>query len=142
MLIWTVFAAINEVKSKEIACESIKVAKDRVKNDETTCFMNDKTAIDTKDVTISIRHYSVETLTFHSNKKISYLPVNIDKNFPNLTRYDASFCNISEVSRNNFKGLKKLIILILDHNQIEKIEDESFKDLTEMTHLDLGKINY
>jgi Leucine rich repeat len=142
MLILTVFAAIDEVKSKEVACESIKVATDRVKNDETTCFMINKTAIDTKDVTISTPNSSVVTLTFYSNKKISYLPVNIDKSFPNLTRYNAAFCNILEVSRNNFKGLNKLKVLTLGHNPIEKIEDESFKDLTEMTNLDLGKINY
>jgi Leucine rich repeat len=74
-------------------------------------------------------------LDFNSNKNIRYLPENVVENFPLLIGYYAESCTITEILRKHFKGLLKLKVLILDKNQIEKIENSAFDDLVSLENL-------
>lgn len=105
--------------------------------------MDQVTAINDKDVTISNRDKTVNGLWFYKNKKLFFLPVKVGKIFPNLQYYTAHSCAIKEVKKENFQGLVKLQNLWLSDNQIEKVPSDTFESLRKLTHLDLGeKFNF
>jgi Leucine rich repeat len=139
MIFTVIFASIYKVKSTEVACESVKVSTHFDKTRK-YCLMDETTVIVLQNVKISTHDSLVETLKFIGNRNISYLPVNVDKSFPNLIFFGASHCSVLEVSANNFKGLNKLNDLWLDHNQIETIANGTFEGLKDLKHLFLGKI--
>lgn len=104
--------------------------------------MNGTTSIDEQNVTISTSDVSMGGLSFHNNKKIVFLPINVGEKFPNLINYNAAYCSVKEVLKLNFKNLNKLKTLALHYNQIEKIGTETFSDLTSLEELNLSKENY
>lgn len=125
-------------EAKTIECENIGEGGwfvGKVK----TCWMNDGTSIGHKHVTVSTFDASVKSLSFWNNKDIQYLPDQVNENFPNLIGYSADECSIKEISKGNFMGLNKLILLDLRHNKIEKIESYVFEDLQELRDLRLSK---
>lgn len=93
-----------------------------------TCFMN-STVIDTRDFMMiaSDRDGSIEGFYAYRNKKLNHLPNNLGEKFPLLLVLNAACCLIKEVSKENFRGLNKLRDLRLYHNQIEKIDDDTFE---------------
>lgn len=106
-----------------------------------TCFMKWRTSINSKHYTISTHCNTIEALNFSDNKKISYLPVYVGENFPNLLVYDASSCTIKEISNQNFKSFRRLKQMFLENNQIEMIQNEAFDELTNLELLWLGERN-
>lgn len=107
--------------------------------DKPTCFMRDETKIDSHDFTItSEQGRSVFGLDFESNKKISFLPVNVHKDFPNLVGINASDCSIKSISKDNFRDLRELKFLYLFDNEIETVSPDAFEDLISLEELDLG----
>lgn len=130
--------------SKQTACEVFDFL-DNVGRFGTplTCGMMETTSIDETKVTISSkRNVSVEGLTFSFNRKIFFLPENVNNNFPNLKIYFAENCSIKAISKENFEGLNKLKILRLLFNQIEKISSETFNDLVAIEYLYLGEKSF
>lgn len=104
--------------------------------------MQQSTEISSYEVEISTAaDENMKGLTFQGNKKVSVLPVKVSEKFPNLVVFDAGGCSLKQVYRENFKNLGKLQQLFMCCNQIEKIEDDTFKDLTSLNMLGLGEIH-
>lgn len=72
------------------------------------------------------------------NKKIFFLPIRIDRNFPNLTVYDAHACSISTISKEPFRNAWPLKQLNLNQNNIANIPINSFDDLANLDTLTIG----
>jgi Leucine rich repeat len=143
LLIVKVFGILETADDKDIFCESVTDVNwgygvGIVK----MCHMRETTAIDQINVNIAMRDDEMGGLYFKNNKKISFLPVRVDEAFPNLALYNALGCSVKELSRVNFVGLKKLKILHLDSNQIEKINCGTFEDLVSLDILHLCKKNH
>lgn len=102
--------------------------------------MMTETAInDTGFLITTPRDDSVGGLSLHNNKKVEYLPENTAEKFPNLKILHAQGCSIKSVSRQNFKNLKTMRYLVLQNNEIQKIESDTFLDLVALEKLYLGK---
>lgn len=106
----------------------------------TTCFMQSTTTIDTADVQISTsRNDRVEVLSFFSNDKIELLPVEPARNFPRLIIYAANRCSIKYIKRENFENLNMLREIYLHDNRIKRVDNNVFKGLNSLQHIDLSK---
>lgn len=130
------------LNAKEVSCEYFREtlwsgALGAVK----TCHMDQDTVINDQNVTISTRNESIGELRFSNNRKIFFLPVGVAEFFPNLKAYNANGCAIKGISKENFKGLHKLMNLYLAYNEIEKIETNTFGDLTNLAILGLREKN-
>lgn len=104
-----------------------------------TCFMNGTTKIKSKNAELELRDVSVKKLDFFNNRNVEYLPIYVDKSFPELLVYEAASCSLSKLFYDNFVGLSKLQWLFLNGNNIEKIFSDTFKDLKSLTHVYLCK---
>lgn len=143
VVVLIVQVCVNLVEGREVACESVKSSEwDSPVRRAKTCFMMQSTSIDELEVTISTSHdESIGAIDFYGNKNIVYLPIKVNKNFPNLSSYDAARCSIKEISQKNLKGLGMLRVLWLHDNQIEKIMSDLFHDLVLLEELWLCKTN-
>lgn len=126
----------NTFEAKEVDCES---TEDVEGNNVITCYMEDITSIKEPDMTISNFDVAVQGLAFYDNPKIFFLPIYVVENFPNLKMYWANNCSLKVISYQNFKGLRKLTVLKLNANQIEKINSDTFNDFVNLEELDLSK---
>lgn len=128
--------------SKKVQCESIGNWTFNSFGTLKTCFMKVSTIIDESWFEIADeRDETVAGLTFLSNKKIEFLPLEIANNFPELLGLAAQECSLTSVSRRNFKNLRKLRFLGLNYNKIRKIADNTFSDLIALEELRLSKIS-
>jgi Leucine rich repeat len=131
------------VSAREIECENVIDLPLPEIGTVVTCDLSAKTSIETKTEKTVISTYRgksiITGLKFKDNKKIVYLPVEVDEKYPGLIGYDASKCSIKEISKENFKGLSKLKILWLHHNFIERVDSDTFQDLSSLQVLVLGK---
>lgn len=84
----------------------------------------------------------VAGLTMSLNSRIQFLPENLHDVFPNLMAFSASYCSLTIISRENFRQLYELRELHLDFNQIEKVEMNTFEDLTKLRVITLSKTFY
>lgn len=135
------FNLVEIVKAKEVLCEKVNdYAWEYNVGTVKTCLMNETTSIDEPSVIISSRDDSMFGFWLFNNKQIHNLPTGVSEKFPNLLGYNAGFCSIKEISRENFKGLTKLKLLFLHYTQIEKISSETFSDLKSLETLALRKI--
>lgn len=133
---------IPNASSKGVPCESIKNGQWELsdKVGKKTCVLYDTTAIDSIGYQItSPRDEEVVATDYDSNDKIEYLAENVDEKFPNLKIIFASSCSIKSISKKSFRNLNKLDRLVLYGNQITRIDDETFNDLTSLQFLDLSK---
>lgn len=96
------------------------------------------TEISSADVTISPDE-SIVGLTFATNRKISFLPLEVGKSFPDLLCYAASNCNVKSISKKHFEKLGKLKELLLYNNRITTIASDTFADLVSLEYLKLSK---
>lgn len=103
-----------------------------------TCYIQTTTRIDSRDVTIASSDVNIKGLALWYNKGIKFLPIRLKEAFPNLMGLSAYGCSLTEISYENFAGLSKLEYLNLGANLIEKINDDTFKDLTSLKRLDSG----
>lgn len=102
--------------------------------------MQNMTSIDHFGLTIaSVKDDSLNGLTFYGNKKVYFLPINLAKSFPKLVAYGADECSIKIISKDNFKALNKLTYLGLQDNFIERIQTNTFEDLTSLEGLTLSE---
>ena len=145
ILLWIyIFEILNingQVVVKEIACERFFTGKWNSLNNETftVCDMKSDTEIDEPNVKISDFDDSELSLTFFTNRNIFYLPIDVAKSFPNLIVYGADKTSIKEISKENFRNLRKLRSLTLMSNKIERIFSDTFEDLESLEVLWLGK---
>jgi hypothetical protein len=104
-----------------------------------TCEIKVSAVIDAFGAKMASDHdESMEGLNFTMNKNISFLPEHVAEKFPNLLVFDAGFCTIRNISKKNFKDLRKLKFLILNNNAIVKIAIDTFEDLIDLESLDMG----
>lgn len=87
----------------------------------------------------SDRDETVEGFHESHNRKLEYLPSNLGEKFPNLIILGADHCSVKEIAKENFKGLKKLRKLILNHNKIEKIDDDTIEYIPAVERIQLSK---
>lgn len=128
---------VAEVSTSQVPCEGIKVPS---YFNHKSCLMNRTTTIDSPRFTIlSAVDDSVEGLFLADNKKISHLPVGVDKVFRKLLIIVATSCSIKNLTNENFSNLTQLTTLYLGANQIEKIMSDTFTDLRSLVTLDLSK---
>lgn len=90
------------------------------------------------------KNSTVKNLRLVDNKNIEFLPIKVSEIFPNLLQYSSENCLIKTISYANFKGLFKLKVLNLAHNQIERLETGFFDDFNNLgeLRLTLNKINF
>lgn len=140
MLAFIVAEICSTGNSSKISCEYIKGRHwGRSIGDVKSCKMQNTIAIDSNRVTISIKDESVIGLDFWGNKKIKFLPVQVNESFPNLLAYSAGHCSLSTIEKENFKGMNKLKGLWLYMNQISTINSDTFEDLVGLEMLYLRK---
>lgn len=72
------------------------------------------------------------------NQQIFYLPVNLNRMFPNLKSLNIIESKVSELGPDPLKQMTKLMNLILSHNSISNVHKESFKNLIMLEMLDLS----
>jgi Leucine rich repeat len=107
-----------------------------------TCWINSATSIQSQDVKFSTQFdEEMSGLWLNSNNKINYLPINVGEKFPNLLGYDAAGCSLTEVLSSNFRKLSKLKELYLNYNQIERVNADTFDDMTSLEVLHLRMKN-
>lgn len=132
---------LNYAAYKEVECEKVEnlYFYNELSRSLKTCFMDITTSIYSIGFTISTNDETVLGLKFFDNDNIRYLPENTSQKLPNLVAYHADLCSIQKVFKVNFKGLGKLIYLHLEHNEIEKIDSDTFEGLVSLKWLFLSK---
>lgn len=123
------------VDKRFVACETIEAEFDQFR-----CHMQSSTAITTRSMSLS-DEFNVDMfrIIFDGNKNIQFLPISMNRNFPNLLAILASNCSIIEISKESFEKLTELEILNLAGNKIYSIWSDTFNDLKALTKLYLGK---
>lgn len=90
--------------AKEITCESTNQAFYLNFDSLTTCFMNETSIINDSQTRFSNLDESITMLWFLENQKISFLPLEVKENFPNLRVYVATACSIEKIAKKHFMG--------------------------------------
>lgn len=124
---WFIFFFFPTASSSGGPCE--KIVKDdwSYLGSINTCLMT-STAVKSTDFLItSARDETVEGFCSSQNGKLDNLPKNLGEKFSNLIGLRAANCSIKKITKESFKGLKKLRELILFDNQIEIIPDDAFE---------------
>lgn len=103
-----------------------------------TCVLSRKEKSE-EDFIILDENEAVKALDFQRNRNIEMLPIDVDKNFPNLLLYNAATCSIKLISKKNFANLIKLQDINLKENQIDKIYGDTFEDQTALKRLTLSE---
>lgn len=131
-------ASFNFASCNEVQCDSIEVAQWSV-GTKRTCYFR-TTAIERKGFAVSSSiDASVGVIDFQDNKKIIFLPENTGKIFSKLLLFNAAFCAIEAITRDNFRGLRKLEKLYLNENRIKMISIDTFQDLESLEVLYLSE---
>jgi Leucine rich repeat len=139
LILLTTFLNLTQgFKAKILKCEAVEdfmFGSENIK----TCFMDQKTTIYSPGALMSTNDWSMNGLMMNLNKKVHYLPDFVAEQFPNLLAITAFNCSIRQVSNKNFKGLIKLRFLDLGSNKLEKIQRETFEELSHLKVLKLSK---
>lgn len=124
--------------AQQILCEKFQPLTSYI-GEHQSCSMREFTVISAPNCSLAERNELVEGLNFDGNKKISYLPLHVSANFPNLLVLTADSCFVIAITGDNLKNLNKLEELWLYGNLIERIDSDTFKDLTSLEWLNLGE---
>lgn len=100
-----------------------------------TCVFNNISEIGAPSKLTNPVNESVTELLMVRNKKIEFLPQDISVPFPKLRIVDAYGCAVKAVTKQNFHGLTMVNKIVLDDNEIDKIDENSFDDLTDLNSL-------
>lgn len=138
---------INVAKTQErqVRCEKVESFNWNYVGAKPTCFMDKTTALDASDFSLSYlmdrpaNRLQVEGLRLAFSKKIRFLPINVHQSLTSLMIYDAQSCYISTIIWDNFEKLGVLKVLLLNNNQIEKINSDVFTDLMSLEWLVMRK---
>lgn len=129
----------SEVTTSQVTCEGFE-ERTLQENSQISCLMDYSTTINSHGFTISsTSDDSVGGLVFEGNKKITFLPIDVYKIFPNIIIFDAFECSIKSITRANFINLQKLKKLHLGRNQIVKITSDPFFGLESLEYVSLSK---
>lgn len=121
--------------ANEIACDVDVLFSDG----DLCCLVLDST-IDAPNYSFShAKNDSVSVLDFSRNRQIQFLPIHVHKSFPHLVSYAAEYCNVQNLSKQNFEQLFHLRNLNLNRNKIESFNTVVFEDLVSLSTLSLGK---
>lgn len=126
-----------KVTSKQVSCEKIAPIAWRHVGYQKTCIIK-QTELEFNNITIGTRDESIVGLNFGDNKKVSFLPKDINKIFPTLFVYGAHGCSIKSISKHDFADMGWLKALFLQSNSIEIIDGDTFEDLESLEDLDLS----
>lgn len=102
------------------------------------CYMNNYTVIDSEDYAFPEVDETIKVLIFYGNKKIEFLPEYVSRQIPEMLRYGAFDCSLTDIQRKHFQGLIKLDHLLLDRNKIEAIRSDTFQDLVKCSQISLS----
>jgi Leucine-rich repeat (LRR) protein len=83
----------------------------------------------------------IQGFDIYNKIDVEFIPENLSEKFPNLIGINVFNCSIKTVTKTNFKGLNKLVIIGLSNNKIETIESGTFKDTTKVEKLALANNN-
>lgn len=123
---------------EDVACERIRSIFD-----ESHCHMQDVTVINGRNHSFSDQfNEQMDSIIFHGNKNIQFLPISVHQKFPNLVAILAENCSILEIYRENFEKLTKLELLFLSGNKIYTIWSDTFSDLTAVRKIYLGSVEF
>lgn len=139
-----------QTSSKQISCKEIKTEEWIIRsksfgnsnNEHLTCQMTvgaQDDGIDSLGTTITDVNHNVTVLNLPGSKKVLFLPIRVDRNFPDLFMYSANNNFLQKIARINFLNLKHLVILSLGDNQIDRIDEDTFEDLESLQLLVLCK---
>lgn len=79
----------------------------------------------------------MEKLYVEDNEKITYLPVDLVKNFPNLRRIDFLRTGIISVSKKPFRSFSNLKHLEIANGKLSSVDEDAFDDLKNLEWLTL-----
>jgi Leucine-rich repeat (LRR) protein len=83
------------------------------------------------------RDEKIEAFKVHKIDTVSYLPIEIYGNFPNLKYYHSQFCSVRNLTKSNFEKLTNLIFLSLSNNRLSFIDSDVFEDLKNLRNLEV-----
>lgn len=143
VLIVILYVGTSQAQTKQVRCEDVSDLSLAFIGVHRSCIMTDTTVIDARDYNIlSSKDDDMGALNFWSNKKISYLPIDAYKSFPNLVMMDVGHCTLKEISKPNFRNLGKLRELLMCCNQIERVDGDTFEDSPLLEYIGLGKRSF
>lgn len=92
-----------------------------------------------KHLKFQFENEDVQLLRFKSGiygkSIIHYIPRGIDKIYPNITYLYIENCGLKSISRDDFKGFDKLIVLKLDKNELKILPDDLFKGMLQLNEI-------
>lgn len=131
---------ILETAASDFGCSISQKFHWSIYNGELHTCMTIGVTINSPETSImSDRDGTVQGMVFDDNPEIKFLPINVHEKFPNIIGLSAWQCAIKVVSKKNFKNLSHLTVLSLARNQIEKVDIDTFDDLTSLEKLHLRK---
>jgi Leucine rich repeat len=133
------FDFFENVLANEVSCQIVKNHFWNYVGNELTCYMERTFVIDKDNFTVATHNESISGYSLSLNQNVTFLPIEVSQAFPNLIVYAADRCSIKNLTKSNFKCLRKLTSLSLTFNQIEKINSVTFQDLTSLRYLVLSK---
>lgn len=139
LLIVSALICVTDTQSNELKCDAVKSHNYYNVGVLKTCFVQTKTAILVDTVTFAQKDETIKALDLLNNLQISFLPIKVFENFPQLVTYKAEQCSIKSLSNTNFVKLHELKQLRLGGNKIESIGDNTFEGLIALEYLDLSK---
>lgn len=101
------------------------------------CEFSDDIHITTPSTLLNPVNENVTLLLLGNSENVEYLPQDISAAFPNLIAIDASGCSVKTIGKPNFVGLSKLRGIILNRNQLERIDEDSFDDTADLSDINL-----
>jgi hypothetical protein len=120
----------------KVVCKSTTVSLWDSESSFKTCIINNAIGIPGFSIWWP-RDNNMNGLRIEPNKKVKYLPENLNDIFLNLVVYSAQNSKIQEISKIHFAELKYLKKLWLNNNQIQKVPGDSFEDLYSLEYLNL-----
>lgn len=139
-LIFILFGFFKVSVMTEISCETVHTYDWWFGTNIKTCKMEKTTATNSTGVKLTNKDEKITGLRFYRNRKIVFLPENVNEIYPNLLFYFSNSCSIKLVSKIYFREMRKLRGLTLSYNKIEKIPTDTFEDMTSLEKLELRKI--
>lgn len=103
-----------------------------------TFYVNKFVEISTRGYKLDIfRNQSVHAFSLNLNRKVKFIPVNVGVIFPWIITFDGGFCSLHEISKADFKGLRRLQALYLHYNEIDGLGMDVFEEIPEVAYIDL-----
>lgn len=106
------------------------------------CELELGTTIDAFDYTFAkdTKYTKVLGLVIKHQQNVEFLPIMLNKRFPNLKKYWVGKTPVRKISKQNFEKLFKLEELTLYQNKIEAIKSDTFEDLISLKRIMISKL--